>query len=209
MGSIVGPLKLSWECIMISKTSFYSEEELQDLGLRSLGRNVKISRFCRIYSPELMAIGDDVRVDDYSILSGKIILGDHVHIAAYVGMFGSAGIRCEEFSGISAGCMVYSVTDDYSGGYLTNPTVPLEYKHIISGEVVLKKHSLVGAGSIVLPNVTLGEGSAVGAGSLVNKSLEDWKIYVGVPCRYLKDRKKDILRLESELREAEHRSESI
>lgn len=190
---------------MAVRTSFYSEEELAELGLKSVGKDVKISRFSRIYSPELMTIGDHVRVDDFSILSGNIHLGNHVHIAAYVGLFGSAGIRCEDFSGISSGSLVYSATDDYSGASLTNPTVPEEYKRMITGQVVLERHSLVGAGSILLPGVTLGEGCAVGAASLVNRSLEGWKIYVGVPCKYLKDRKRDIERLERELMSAEGR----
>ena len=42
----------------MEKTSFYSEEELNALGLKSFGKNVLISRFCRIYGAEKISIGD-------------------------------------------------------------------------------------------------------------------------------------------------------
>ncbi len=85
---------------------------------------------------------------------------------------------------------------------MTNPTIPDDYKKIIYGEVIIKKHSIVGSGTTILPNVTLEEGTSVGANSLVNKSTEPWGIYIGSPIRRLKDRKKDLLKLEKEFLES-------
>jgi len=53
----------------------------------------------------------------------------------------------------------------------------------------------VGAGSIILPGVTLHEGAAVGAMSLVNKDIEAWSIYAGVPAVFRKKRNRDIINL--------------
>ena len=53
-------------------TSFYSREELLDLGLKSVGENVRISRKVSIYGAEQISIGDNVRIDDFCILSGII-----------------------------------------------------------------------------------------------------------------------------------------
>jgi len=47
-----------------------------------------------------------------------------------------------------------------------------------------------------MPGVNIGEGCSVGAMSLVNKSIEPWGIYFGVPARRIKERKKNILELE-------------
>lgn len=49
-------------------TSFYSEEELRSIGLKSYGKNVLISRFARIYGAESISIGNNVRIDDFCIL---------------------------------------------------------------------------------------------------------------------------------------------
>lgn len=48
---------------------FYSREQLEKIGFKVLGENVLISDKTSIYSPENISIGNDVRVDDFSILS--------------------------------------------------------------------------------------------------------------------------------------------
>ena len=65
--------------------------------------------------------------------------------------------------------------------------------------VVLEKHVIVGAGSVILPNVTLKEGSSVGAMSLITKNTKEWTIYAGIPAKELKERKKELLKLEQSL----------
>lgn len=183
------------------ETSFYSEEELKEIGFESFGENVSISRKTSIYSPEKMRIGNNVRIDDFAVLSGKITIGDHVHVAVYCALFGgSNGIVIEDYAGISSNCAVYSETDDYSGEYMTNPTVPAPFRIVRGGQVTLEKHVIIGTGSSILPGVTIGEGSAVGSMSLVNKSLKPWGIYVGSPCRKIKDRSKALLDAEKRMK---------
>ncbi len=175
--------------------SFYFEEELKSIGLKSLGKNVKLSRKASIYSPEKIILGNNVRIDDFCILSGNIIIGNYVHIAAGCMLFGGEkGIVFEDYSGLSSRISVYAETDDYSGDYLTNPMLPAGSRNIIEGKVVIKKHAIVGTGCTILPNVVIGEGSAVGSMSLVNKTLDPWGIYAGIPCRRIKDRSKGLLK---------------
>lgn len=183
------------------ETSFYSEEELREIGFATVGSNVSISRKTSIYTPEMMNIGNNVRIDDFCVLSGRITIGDHVHIAVYCALFGgSNGIILEDYAGISSNCVVYSETDDYSGEHMTNPTIPAPFRSVRGGLVTLKKHVLIGTGSSILPGVTIGEGSAVGSMSFVNKSLEPWGIYVGSPCRKIKDRSKKLLEVEEKMK---------
>jgi len=176
--------------------SYYSEAELRDLGLKSVGKGVEISRKTCFYSPSSISIGDYVRIDDFCILSGNIEIGSYVHIAPYCGLYGKYGIVMKDFSGLSSRVSIYSGTDDYSGKYLTNPTVPEKYKNTLGGEVILEKHVIIGASSVVLSKVTIGEGTAVGSLSLVIKNLYPWKIYAGIPCKLIKDRNKGALDLE-------------
>jgi len=70
------------------------------------------------------------------------------------------------------------------------------YTNVTSGKVHLKKHVIVGAGSIILPNVTLEEGVAIGSLSLVNRSIPEYTIAVGSPAKPLKSRKRDLKKLE-------------
>ncbi|MDD6339492.1 MAG: acyltransferase [Butyrivibrio sp.] len=182
-------------------TSFYSEEELKSIGFKKIGSNVLISKKASIYGASKMVIGNNVRVDDFCVLSGNITLGNYIHIAVYSALFGgNAGITMEDFSGLSSKCVIYAESDDYSGEKLTNPTVPEEYLGIISEEVVLKKHVIIGSGTTILPGVNIGTGTAVGSMSLVNKSLEEWGIYAGIPCKRKKDRSKNLLELEQKMK---------
>ena len=49
--------------------------------------------------------------------------------------------------------------------------------------------------------MTLGEGCAIGSMSLVMKDVDPWSIYVGVPAKKIKERKKNLLELEKQFRE--------
>lgn len=172
--------------------SFYSSEELLYLGFKSLGKNVLISKKASLYNCNKISIGNNVRIDDFCILSGNIEIGNNVHIAAAVLLFGgNSGIMLDDFVGISSRCAVYAESDDYTGEAMTNPTIPNKYRNVSGEKIVLKKHVLIGTGCTILPGVTIDEGTSVGSMSLINKSLDSWGIYVGIPCKWIGERKKN------------------
>lgn len=175
-------------------TSFYSDAELACLGFASIGSNVLLSKKASIYGAEKMSIGSNVRIDDFCILSGKIILGSFIHISAYTALYGSSyGIELADYTTISGRCMVYAESDDFSGKTMTNPMVGEGLRCPYGGLVRLEKYAIIGVGSVVLPRVILEEGAAVGAMSLVNKNLVAWTINAGTPCKFLKNRARDML----------------
>ena len=175
---------------------YYSRKELEQIGVKNFGVNVLISRKASLISPKTIEMGSNIRIDDFCILSGNIKLGNNIHIAPYCGLFGSSGIVMEDYSGLSSRVTVYSESDDYSGEFLTNPTIPNKYRNVKKKEIYIGKHAIVGASAVLLPGAYLGEGSAVGALSLVSKVCEPWYIYVGVPAKRVKQRLKNLLELE-------------
>lgn len=179
--------------------SFCNQQELKALGLKSFGKKVLISRNAQFYGAENIEIGDNVRIDDFCILSGKVKLGSHIHISAGVYLFaGNASIEMEDFTCLSGKCSVYAVSDDYSGETMTNAVIDAKFKKVTAKKVLIKKHSIIGAGSTILPGVIIEEGCAVAAMSLINKSTKPWGVYVGSPAKRVKSRKKDLLKLETE-----------
>jgi len=177
--------------------TYYSEEELKGLGLKKYGLNVKISRHAIIYRPEELEIGSNVRIDDFTTISGKVTLGNYIHIAQTCGLYGGdAGVTMDDFTTLSSHSLIYAISNDYSGFSLACPMVPERYRPAdISASVRLERYSLVGCMSVVLPGVTIGEGCSVGAMSLCNKNLEPWGMYVGAPARRIRERNKQILAL--------------
>jgi len=182
------------------ETSYYSPDELAQLSLGSIGVDVRISRKTSFYNRGQIVVGDHVRIDDFCVLSGRIEIGNYVHIASFCALYGSAfGIALRDFVGLSSRVSVYGATDDYSGECLTNPTIPDEFRHVIGGQVLLEKHVIVGSGTVILPNLVVGEGAAIGALSLVQKAIPPWTISLGIPLRILGQRSNQILKLEDRL----------
>lgn len=180
-------------------SSFYTDDELAACGFRSLGANVKIKRTAALYFTENISVGSHTRIDDFTVIVASrepVTLANHVHIASHCYISGSDGFEMADYCGLAPGVAIFSSSDDYSGAKLTNPTLP---RHMIGGTrgaVALEKHVIIGANTVVLPGVTIGLGSAVGAQSLVNKSLDAWGVYCGVPVRRLRDRSRELLDLE-------------
>lgn len=176
-------------------TSFYSYQELCNIGFKSFGSNVLISRKASFFNAEKIEIGDDVRIDDFCILSGDIKIGSNIHISAYSAIYGGFGVELEDFVTISGRVLIYSQNDDYSGNYYTNPMVPKRLTNVTGGKVTMRKYSIIGAGSIILPNITINTGGCVGAMSLVKTNIPEWEVYAGVPAKYKSRRSNDLLNL--------------
>jgi acetyltransferase-like isoleucine patch superfamily enzyme len=176
---------------------YLSEEQLSGLGFKSLGRHVLISDKASIYNAEQLEIGDYSRIDDFCVISGKVRIGRNVHIAIFCNIAGGVkGVDIGDFSGVAYGCHVFSQCDDFSGGTMTNPTVPAKFKQETKKAVIIGRHVLIGTSSLVLPGVTLAEGTAVSARSMVTASTEPWSLYFGCPAKWVGSRKKDLLKLE-------------
>ena len=186
--------------------SFLTKRDVSFIGFKFIGNNVCISSKASFYNPARISIGDNSRIDDFCILSagtGGITIGKYVHIACHSYLIGRGAITLEDFSGISGRVAIYSSNDDYSGNSLTNPTVPEIYKNVSSGEVVLRKHAIVGAGAVILPNVEIDVGAVVGALSLVKENCEEFGVYAGIPAKMIAKRRRNLLELEKEFLNAQ------
>lgn len=177
--------------------SFYTQSELEQIGFLKIGNNVLISKKASIYSADKITIGNNVRIDDFCILSGKVSIGNYIHIAAYTALYGgNSGISIADFVNISSKVSIYAISDDYSGKTMTNPMVPEKYKNVTDEEVIVEKHVIVGSGSVILPGLKIGEGSSFGAMTLINRDSQEWTINAGIPFRKIKNRSRELLKLE-------------
>ncbi len=125
--------------------SFYSEEELQTWALADAEQCPPQSQGLDL-RPEKIEIGNNVRIDDFCILSGTIKIGNYVHISAFVGLFGTEGITIGDYVAVSSKVSVFTVNDDYTGESMTNPMVPERYRRPTTGPVAIGTHAIIGAG---------------------------------------------------------------
>lgn len=90
--------------------------------------------------------------------------------------------------------------DDYSGSFLTNPAVSVEYCNVDSRPVHLGKHAIIGAGAVVLPCAKLNIGVASGSLSLVlGKDYPEFMMHAGTPAKAIKERKRALITLEKRI----------
>ncbi len=169
--------------------------------IKRLGNNVIIGKTVRIRYPELVEIGDNVIIDDFTYISTGLKISSYVHIASGAKIIGGKDctVSFGSFSTLAPGVTLAAGSDDYMAG-LATPLVPAEFKGQVEySDIKIGKHCIVGAGSVVLPGVTLHDGSALGALSLAKTDLEAWTLYAGTPASALKGRDKSaILKLEKE-----------
>lgn len=186
--------------------AYLTKEQLQAVGFKAVGENVKVSDKASIYNPETIELGDFSRVDDFCVISGRVVIGKYIHVAPMCLIAGGEkGVFMDDFSGLAYGVKVFSQSDDYSGRTLTNSNVDAKFKNERKAAVRIGRHVIIGAGSIVFPGVDLAEGCSVGAMTLVNKSTQPWGIYTGNPARRIKERKQDLLELEAQFLKEQQR----
>lgn len=181
--------------------AFLTSSQLNKMGFRHVGKNVKISSKASFYNAGKISVGDDTRIDDFCVLSagkGGIKIGRNTHISVYTSIIGEGEIYIGDFVALSSKVSVYSSNDDYSGEYMTNPTVNKKYTNVVHEDVYIGKHVIVGSGSIILPGVVIEEGACVGALSLVKEKCRSFFMYGGIPAKLIKKRSKRLLSLERE-----------
>jgi acetyltransferase-like isoleucine patch superfamily enzyme len=182
---------------------FLTREALLEVGFGAVGEDVHIDATALFYGASRISLGSHVRIDAGAVLSageGGILIGDHVHISVRVFMTGAASIELRDFAGVSAGTAIFSSNDDYRGGSLTGPTVPEDFRNVTNAPVLLEEHTIVGAGSVILPGVTIAKGAAVGALTLVRKDVPPFAIVAGPHGEVIGKRDRQLLELERKLR---------
>jgi maltose O-acetyltransferase len=53
------------------------------------------------------------------------------------------------------------------------------------GKIVIEQDAWIGTGTVILPQVRIGEGAIVGANSVVNRDVQSYAVVGGVPAKYI------------------------
>jgi len=100
----------------------------------------------------------------------NFVLGKNTDIGAFTYINAKNGVVIEEDVQIGSHCSIYSVST-------------IDNKQ---GKVVLGKNCKIGAHSVVMPGVTVGENSVIGAFSFVTKNIPDNCLALGIPAKVIK-----------------------
>lgn len=156
----------------------------------SLGEGVTVSPLAKIIQACKVHLGDHALVDDFAFIMGgdRTSIGRYVYVACFVSITGGGTFEAGDFSVLGPGCRIVAGTDDFNGNSLANSTIPDRFRGVHRSFVRLAPYSVVGANTVVLPGVTVGEGAVAGACSVVTRDLAPWTINWGIPARPMKNR---------------------
>lgn len=151
------------------------------LHFKSTMRRLCSSKFLKF------GVGAEFRAGAYAVCCSKISLGDRVIIRPGCMLFadprsGGAGITIEDDVMLGSGVHIYVHNHKFD-----DPSMPIMDQGYSQSELVLlERGSWIGAGTIILPGVTIGENAVVGAGSVVTKDVPAFTIVVGNSARVLR-----------------------
>ena len=186
-------------------TDFLSESAVARLGFAHVGEGVLISSRAVFVGAENISIGSMTRIDAFAFISAgpaDVRIAAFCHVAANCYLSGAqGGIQIGYGSGLAPFSALYSAVEDYTGGYLTNPTIPTSLREPLVAPVILGRHVAVGSSSVVLAGRRLEQGSAVGALSLVVRDVRPFELVHGNPARRIGSRNAErLLALDADLR---------
>jgi acetyltransferase-like isoleucine patch superfamily enzyme len=136
----------------------------------SFHADTRVSDTVFLYHPERITLAGNVFVWHYSILDGTggLEIGEGTQIGAWVGIFThSSHIAIRLY-----GRHYQEIAEEEKLGY---PVAPVK----------IGRYVFVGAGSKVLPGVTIGDGALVSAGSLVTRDVGTFEIVAGAPAKVI------------------------
>lgn len=159
--------------------------------LKYCGEGVYIYPLAKMIRPERAELDDHCRIfDNVYIDAGKSLkIGKYSTITWQCLIEGGGSTYIGNRVFLGPGSKLLNSTYEINGYYSIEFIPDICRKSFIS-EIVIKDDAYIGANSVILPGVTIGEGAVVGACSLVNRNLKPWGIYFGNPVKLVGMREK-------------------
>lgn len=144
---------------------------LCDCKNKNIPESTNIWQFCVVFPGA--KIGENCNICSHCLIENDVVIGNNVTIKCGVQIWD--GIELEDHVMVGANTT------------FTNDMYP---KSKNANWVLLKtkvcRGASIGAGSTILPGLTIGEDSMIGAGSVVTKNVPAREIWVGNPARFLR-----------------------
>ena len=133
--------------------------------------STRIWQFC-VVLPEA-EIGENCNVCSHCFIENDVKIGNNVTIKCGVQLWDGLRVEDDVFIGANV-----SFTNDR---YTRSKQYPATFE-----KTVIRKGASIGAGSVVLCGVEIGEKAMIGAGSVVTKDVPAGELWVGNPARFVR-----------------------
>jgi acetyltransferase-like isoleucine patch superfamily enzyme len=155
------------------------------------GKRSRLSPGTVLVNPHLVTVGHHVSVGAYSWINAKddrgdgrptLRIGDHAYLGRMVQI--NAWQDVDIGRHVMVGDRVFIGDADHNYQDTTTPIIL--QGDCFKGPVRLEEGCWIGAGAVILPNVTVGANAIVGANAVVTRDVPARSIVGGVPARLIK-----------------------
>jgi acetyltransferase-like isoleucine patch superfamily enzyme len=150
--------------------------------LRCIGKGTVVGRGVKIVNFTNVTIGSGCFVQEYVYMragsQGYIRIGNDCAMNSFAKLFGHGGIEIGDQTQLGPACLITTTEHDYQRKDLRT-----KFRKVTIGKGVW-----IGANSLILPGVTIGDDCVIGAGSVVTRDIPSGSIAVGSPARVIKSK---------------------
>jgi acetyltransferase-like isoleucine patch superfamily enzyme len=100
----------------------------------------------------------------------KFKVGQNVQIGSFTMIDAQEGVEIQDDVMVGPGCALLSYSSIDAEG----------------GRIILCKACKVGANTVIMPGVTIGQNAIIGANSFVNRDIPENELWIGAPAKYKK-----------------------
>jgi len=143
---------------------------LSDVKSANIGKNTRIWQFCVVLKNAI--IGENCNICAQCFIENEVKIGNNVTIKNGVHLWD--GMTIED--NVQVGPNVTFTNDKY----------PRAKHTYILQKTLIKRNASIGAASIILGGISLGENVMIGAGSLVTKDIPDNELWYGNPAKFIR-----------------------
>jgi UDP-2-acetamido-3-amino-2,3-dideoxy-glucuronate N-acetyltransferase len=148
----------------------YKIHPTAEVQTNQIGERTSIWQYCVVLKNA--TIGDDCNICALCFIENKVKIGNNVTIKN--GVYLWDGITIED--NVQIGPNVTFTNDKY-------PRAKQPYEMQFT---LIKKNASIGAGSIILGGITIGENAMIGAGSIVTKDVPANELWFGNPAKFIR-----------------------
>jgi galactoside O-acetyltransferase len=154
---------------------------------RSCGRGLRLRRPALVLGPENIVIGNNFvsmgNLHLYANDSGFVQIGDDCDVNTNVQIGGASGrIIIGDHVMIAANAVLRAANHGMRIG------MPMKHQPSVPGEIIIEDDVWIGSNAVITANVVLAKGTVVAAGAVVTHSSEPYSIVAGVPARKIGER---------------------
>mgnify|MGYP006159796079 CR=1 FL=1 len=168
----------------------FSRRFIYKLILSKAGKNLILNNHVEMTGLKNIKLGNNNQISSYCTLNahdeGLIIFGDNVGLNRNTHIGAANGGKIKVGNNVM---IAQNVVLRASGHGFKSLELTMDSQDYEKGSISIGDDCWIGANSVILKNVKIGNKSIVAAGSVVTKDIPDFSVYGGVPASLIKMRK--------------------